>query len=122
MSNNATASGDDPIQLVLEVPNHENLGEVLENLSDASVTVRTEDIRPAGRLEESRVTVDLGILTDKQLSTLELALEMGYYVRPRETDLATLADRLGISKSAVSQRLRTAEMKIIQNAVGEYYG
>lgn len=122
MSNNATASGDEPIQLVLEVPNHENLGEVLENLSDASVTVRTQDIRPAGRLDDARVTVDLGILTDKQLSTLELALEMGYYVRPRETDLATLADRLGISKSAVSQRLRTAEMKIIQNAVGEYYG
>lgn len=118
MSNKATNSGDEPIQIVLEVPNHENLGEVLESLSDVSVTVRTEDIRPAGRLDEARVTVDLGILTEKQLATLELALEMGYYVRPRETDLTTLADRLGISKSAVSQRLRTAERKIIQHTVG----
>lgn len=45
-------------------------------------------------------------LTDEQRETLQLALEEGYFDVPRGITLVQLADRLGLSDSAVSQRLR----------------
>lgn len=69
---------------------------------------------------ESSITLELDILTDKQREALTLALEEGYYERPRKSDLGDLADGLAISKSAVSQRLRTAETKLIKSAFQRY--
>lgn len=45
-------------------------------------------------------------LTDTQRETLLLALDAGYFDVPRETNVTELADRLGVSDTAVSQRLR----------------
>ncbi|MFB6130192.1 MAG: bacterio-opsin activator domain-containing protein [Salinigranum sp.] len=45
-------------------------------------------------------------LTGPQQETLLTALDAGYFDVPRETTLVELAERLGISDSAVSQRLR----------------
>ena len=45
-------------------------------------------------------------LTSAQRETLILALENGYFEVPRQHSLNQLADELGISDSAVSQRLR----------------
>jgi hypothetical protein len=51
--------------------------------------------------------VGLGIgLTDTQRETLLTALDEGYFAVPRETNLVTLAEELGISDTALSQRLR----------------
>ena len=47
-------------------------------------------------------------LTDEQREALRLALQHGYYEEPRETDLAALADELGISRQAFAARLRRA--------------
>lgn len=44
--------------------------------------------------------------TDAQREALQIALEEGYFAVPREITLEGLADRLGISDSAVSQRIR----------------
>nr|WP_303651838.1 helix-turn-helix domain-containing protein [Halovenus rubra] len=70
---------------------------------------------PATLTDDQVVTLELGTLTDKQRETLEFALHEGYYERPRKVELSTLAKQLGISKSATSQRLRTAETKLIRN-------
>lgn len=58
--------------------------------------------------------VDLTAMTEKQRRTLELAFEEGYYDRPRQADLETLAEAFDISPSAVASRLRTAERHVFQ--------
>lgn len=45
-------------------------------------------------------------LSDAQWEALVAALEAGYFEVPRRTTLVELADELGVSDSAVSQRLR----------------
>lgn len=105
-----------PLQVVLEVGSHSALREVLRRIQAADVEAKTAAITPADLTEETTVSVDLGILTEKQRRTLALAISSGYYERPREIELSTLADQLDISKSAVSQRLRAAETKLIKNA------
>lgn len=46
------------------------------------------------------------ILTTKQREALALAMQEGYFERPRGTTLAELGDELGITQSAASTRLR----------------
>lgn len=45
-------------------------------------------------------------LTDQQRQTLRIALDSGYFAIPREATLMDLADELGISDTAASQRIR----------------
>jgi predicted DNA binding protein len=47
-------------------------------------------------------------LTDRQRETLRTAAEMGYYEVPRRVELEDLAEVLGVSRQAVSERLRRA--------------
>lgn len=109
-----------PIQVVLEVPGRESLQSVLTSVSGADAPAKTKEIGPATPSKESSVTVELGDLTTKQLETLQLAIEEGYYRRPREATLQDLAALLEISKSAVSQRIRTAERTLIKSALQRY--
>lgn len=120
MLDNQSATTDGPLQVVLEVPDRDCLVSLLETISDADLPVRTESIAPARPAEGTSVTVDLDVLTDKQREAVALALESGYYRRPREATLAHLSAQLEITKSAVSQRLRTAERKLIKSAMDRY--
>lgn len=85
----------------------ENVIRILAHMED-SVELKqiTEDLSTV-------VGIDMCVLTPLQRETLVFAIENGYYDEPRETDLEELSDALGVSKSAVSQRLRTAERKLI---------
>jgi predicted DNA binding protein len=112
--------GQSPLQVVLEVESHAALRDLLRTIEDASVDSTTTTITPATLSEGTTVTVNLDRLTEKQREALEFALAEGYYERPRGVDLGTLAEELDISKSAVSQRLRTAETKLITNAFEAY--
>lgn len=112
----ASTQSDDPLQVVLEVANHDALTRLFGAIESAEVEVTTENISTAAFSPETRVTLDLDVLTEKQRDTVELALDNGYYDRPRETDLADLAGTLGISRSAVSQRIRAAEITLIKHA------
>lgn len=55
-------------------------------------------------------------ITQRQQEAVRTALEIGYYDRPRTATLNDLAQRLGITKSAVSQRLNAAETKLVKSA------
>ncbi|MWV64008.1 helix-turn-helix domain-containing protein [Halorubrum sp. JWXQ-INN 858] len=66
-----------------------------------------------------QVTFDLSSLTTKQRQGLELAVVRGYFDDDRDVDLGQLADELDISKSALSQRLRTAQAKLIKEVFDE---
>ena len=47
-----------------------------------------------------------GPLTPAQRETLQLAVEHGYFSIPRETTLSELAEKLGVSDQATSERIR----------------
>ena len=62
---------------------------------------------------ESRRSVDLATLTDKQREAVRTAVECGYYEQPRQTTVTELAAECEISQSAMSQRLHAAERKLL---------
>lgn len=116
----ASTQSDDPLQVVLKVADHDALTRLFSAIESTDVEVTTENISTAAGSPGTRVTLDLDVLTEKQRDTVELALEKGYYDRPRGTDLAELASRLDISRSAVSQRIRAAEITLIRHAFQRY--
>ncbi len=68
------------------------------------------------------VVLNLEDLTEKQRTAAVRAMAAGYYERPRETSLEELAEDLGISKSALSQRLSAVESKLAKAAFGSACG
>jgi len=56
-------------------------------------------------------------LTPRQRRTLELAVERGYYDIPRRCTTIELADELGISDQAVTERLRRGIVTFVTNAL-----
>ncbi|WP_227353793.1 helix-turn-helix domain-containing protein [Haladaptatus salinisoli] len=58
-------------------------------------------------------------LTAVQRETLLAAIDAGYYSIPRETSAEELAERLGVSHQAVSERLRRGTETLIRSTVGE---
>ncbi|UPM45104.1 helix-turn-helix domain-containing protein [Halocatena salina] len=56
-------------------------------------------------------------LTSNQHEALIKGLESGYYDIPREAQLADIADDLGISHQALSERFRRATRRLIENAL-----
>jgi hypothetical protein len=56
-------------------------------------------------------------LTPRQRRTLELAVERGYYDIPRRCTTIELADELGISDQAVTERLRRGIVSFVTNAL-----
>ena len=103
----------DQIQLQVTVSDMESVHDVLAQLADLEATVEPQGLSVADPDGEWPIETDIGDLTAKQLEALELAYSRGYYRQPRETDLTTLAEELDVSKSAVSQRLRAAESKLL---------
>lgn len=85
-----------------------DLGKVAE-----SVTVLRVSISGLGSTDDVR-TVDLRPLTDKQREAIELAVEEGYYDQPKGITVSELATKLALSQSAMSQRLHTAERKLVE--------
>lgn len=73
------------------------------------------DIQKIHQLEEDRHG-RYG-LTDAQHETLVAALDRGYYQIPRDVDMEELADDLGISHQALSERLRRAHRALVQEAI-----
>jgi predicted DNA binding protein len=110
-------SSANPLTVVLEIPDRQALIELLSTIEDADSRVRTQDIRRTTESRDGTVNIDFSELTAKQQTALELAVESGYYERPRGIDLDELGEQLGISKSAVSQRIRAAERKLIETAI-----
>lgn len=55
-------------------------------------------------------------ITQRQQEAVTTALDIGYYDTPRGATLDDLAERLDVTKSAVSQRLNAAETKLVKSA------
>ncbi|UOO95507.1 helix-turn-helix domain-containing protein [Halococcus dombrowskii] len=88
------------------------LGDVYESVS--MTMVQTDPTRSPAESSD-----DCPPLTDRQRQVLEIALEMGYFERPRGKNAEELATMLDISRSTFTQHLRAAEQKTLGGAVDE---
>lgn len=58
-------------------------------------------------------------LTEKQREIVQVAVANGYYANPREASLSDLAEEVGVTRSALSQRLNAVEAKLIDTLAAE---
>jgi predicted DNA binding protein len=59
------------------------------------------------------VSRDGDILSEKQFHALSLAFERGYFAIPRRITLENLADEVGVSHQALSERLRRGQQVVL---------
>ncbi|SNR32700.1 helix-turn-helix domain-containing protein [Halorubrum vacuolatum] len=105
----------DEFVVSLTIPHREQLPAIVDALRDRGATVELRRIaRIDGEGPTDRVTVEVDNITEKQRQALRVAVEEGYYQRPRGADLADIAERLGISRSAASQRLTGLEATLVE--------
>lgn len=104
--------------ITVTAPDREVLSSLVHALRDVGAVVRLDRICAVGDENAGRV-LELATdgITEKQREAVRVAVESGYYDTPREADLGDLSDSLGVSKSAVSQRLSSVESKL----VAEFY-
>lgn len=83
-------------------PDHTDLSAFYHTCAERGIPVDIAEVHdPIGTGTDDGVG-----LTDEQRTALRTALAEGYFAVPRGTTLVDLADELGVSDSAVSQRLR----------------
>jgi predicted DNA binding protein len=90
-------------QYQLRFPDRDALVAFNAACRERDVSVSVDHLRLPGEQRSGLVA-----LTEKQTELLTVAYEEGYFEVPRRISQDELADRLGVSKSAVSQRLRRA--------------
>ncbi|AQL44302.1 hypothetical protein BV210_16965 [Halorientalis sp. IM1011] len=96
----------------LQVPDRDALATFREFCLDSGIEYRLDRLY---RTEPTR-SDDHG-LTDQQRRTLLTAAREGYFDVPRSISQADLAEKLGVSDSAVSQRVRRAVAALIERAL-----
>jgi len=60
----------------------------------------------------------LATLTDRQREALSVAVDGGYYERPRETGAAEVAERMDVGRRTAAEHLRKAERRVLEAVVG----
>lgn len=104
------------------VPDRETLRDLVTRIRDNTAQVSVYGITLANGEGDGTLVLDVSDVTDKQWEAVEVALETGYYDTPRQADLGVLSERLGISKSAVSQRLKAIEAKLVRKLDEQWSG
>lgn len=108
----AVGSGDG-WSFTLRFPDHELLSAFHEWCLTNDVQVTVERVQnPAYPYNDARYG-----LTDTQRTTLIRAIELGYFEVPRAVTLGGLADALGVSDTAASQRLRRGVSQLISHTL-----
>ncbi len=83
--------------------------QVLARLSKEGIETRIEDVAPL----ERRAT-----LTGRQKEIMATAVAQGYFEFPRKISLTGLSELVGVKPSTLSEILRSAERRIMANALG----
>lgn len=107
---------DERVRVETYLPDRELLSELVDALKSVSEEIhlrRLKQVESKSNTRQPETTVlSLDEVTQKQRETAIKAVSIGYYASTREASLGELADDLGISKSACSQRLNAVESKL----------
>jgi predicted DNA binding protein len=101
---------NDGWHLELRFPSRESLSAFYQECVDRGVTLTVNGIYDRSQPERERVS---DALSERQYETLRTAFETGYFSIPREITLEELGDRLGISDTAASQRIRRGLQRLL---------
>jgi predicted DNA binding protein len=112
------SDSDPPLYVTFRIADRTTLREVIEKYQSMGPNIQTITIVDPKNDKTQPLSIEVGHLTEKQWEALRVAHEKGHYSSPRGGHLDEIAAELGISKSAVSQRLRAAESKIIPAILG----
>ena len=96
----------------IRFPDRESLREYAEFCREHGLRFELRQLYSAG----GRGSETFG-LTDRQYETLRTATEMGYFSIPREAELEDLAEVLGVSRQAISERLRRATQTLVRATI-----
>lgn len=108
--------------VTVQIPNRGTLRDLISRLRATDASVSVKGITQSSSGSAGSIHLDVSEITDKQFEALEAAVDTGYYDSPREADLEVLSSRLGVSKSAVSQRLKAVESRLAQKLVTQWSG
>lgn len=91
---------------------HDDVSVFHQRCLDAGISLTLEELHDRATGDDGDETV-----TDAQREALLAALEAGYYDVPRAVTLEQLADRLDISDTALSQRLRRGTRSLLESTL-----
>lgn len=97
---------------------HTSANQIETGLRDRYENVSATMIQSDHPQESTESSEDYPPLTDRQREVLELALQMGYFERPRGKNAQELASLLDISRATFTQHVRAAEQKIMSGVIG----
>lgn len=103
-------SHDDGWVVELQLPDHNTLYRLGERADEGDIRF---DVLEIHQSEPDDADSEFA-LTEPQIEALVSAYEHGYYDEPRETTLEELGAVLGISRTAVSGRLKRASSRLIE--------
>lgn len=93
---------------------HDLLGRFYNFCTDREITIHIERVYTLSEASRAGRSFEL---TPEQREAIVLAVRLGYFRIPKGTDLAEIADRLGISQQAASKRVRRATDKVLRAAL-----
>jgi predicted DNA binding protein len=93
----------------LRFPEYDALSQFYRSVVDKGVSITLENVH--NPIDQTRPRSNA--LTEEQREALQTALKEGYFAVPRDITLVELAEKLGISDSAVSQRIRRGLTKLL---------
>jgi predicted DNA binding protein len=106
------ATGDGTWYFVLRFTDHDHVGTFYNFCTDHDIPIHIERTYT---LTEESIRGRVFDLTNEQREAIVLALRRGYFEAPRGVEMQTLADELGISQQAFSERLRRGLAKVLKN-------
>lgn len=108
------AQGDGEWVFRLRFPNHENLSDFHNYVISEEIPVHIDRTYTLTETTKHGHRFDL---TEEQREALVLALRRGYFETPSDVSLEELADELGISRQALSNRIRRGNEKVLRGVL-----
>lgn len=107
--------GDGSFLVETYLPDTATVSSMVSDLRERSDRVVLRSITSTADTEyPDPCTVDLTELTPKQRQAVDQAQQLGYYDPDSAVELCEVAEQLGLSSSALSQRLQRAEANLVQ--------
>lgn len=104
------ASGAGTWTFQLRFPDHDHLGEFYSYVTENDIALNVDNVQVLAEDTGSEHDFDL---TMEQREALTLAVRRGFYEVPRGTTLSALADELGVSNQAASERIRRGSARVL---------